>query len=275
MASLLAVRGATAALRAAAASRRALSSAADRATILASGDDAALRDVVGATDFFAALEDDAPLAAAFAARLEADARVSRLETAGEVGGGEPGQPALTTYAAHLFDDEPFVVATLGSAVWPDGGDAPGAAMLFRQEARFRAVPAAVRSRLAATAAAELYEFGASEVAGVAALEGLSAWIRDAAAWEALEEPGAGAVEAVAKNRPRPGHSVLGQGTFRDAEADWTALALGYARNAGGECGAFRDAGAVLRGINYMHDASEGGLLEAGGSTATWHFEKAE
>ena len=45
------------------------------------------------------------------------------------------------------------------------------------------------------------------------------------------EPARGACEAIAHNRPRPGHSVLGQGTFRDAEDDWRTLALGFADRA--------------------------------------------
>ena len=41
-----------------------------------------------------------------------------------------------------------------------------------------------------------------------------AWVRDTKAWERFEEPERSAVEAIATNTPRPGHSVLGKGPSR-------------------------------------------------------------
>ena len=38
-------------------------------------------------------------------------------------------------------------------------------------------------------------------------------------------------EAIALGRPRAGHSVLGQGTFRDAQKIWEHLALDFAQTA--------------------------------------------
>ena len=67
------------------------------------------------------------------------------------------------------------------------------------------------SQLAATAATEMKElYGAERVAGVAKLEGLCAWARDTSAWEGFAEPSRGACEAIAHNRPRPGHSARGR-----------------------------------------------------------------
>jgi len=71
------------------------------------------------------------------------------------------------------------------------------------------------------------------IKGVSRLPGLCAHLvategwRDALVVAKLENPGASdeeaeamvaSIEAIARGRPRPGHSVLGQGTFRAAEA---------------------------------------------------------
>ena len=89
-------------------------------------------------------------------------------------------------------------------------------------------------------------------------------------------PSRGAIEAIALGRPRPGHSVLGAGTYRDAEQDFTTLALGFAdRRVTGECAYFRDAGAKLAGINWLHDTSPEALADSGGATAAFHFDTAE
>ena len=78
---------------------------------------------------------------------------------------------------------------------------------------------------------------------------------------------------MALNRPRPGHSVLGKGTFRDAESSFTELALGFAgRDETGECAAYRGAGFALAGANWLHDASPEALADFGGVTIAFHFE---
>ena len=57
--------------------------------------------------------------------------------------------------------------------------------------------------------------------GMAKLPGLCEWVR-AKPLEELEqefgEQAAGAAHAIALGKPRPGHSVLGMGTFRDARS---------------------------------------------------------
>lgn len=72
--------------------------------------------------------------------------------------------------------------------------------------------------------AALYE--KRERTALAALPGLCVWARGILANESVSlktkfgEVAFEAAEAVAEGRPRPGHSVLGQGTFRDARPAW-------------------------------------------------------
>ncbi len=106
---------------------------------------------------------------------------------------------------------------------------------------------------------------------VAKLNGLCAWVA-AMATEDLEaefgSEAAGAVLAVANGRPRPGHSVLGQGTFRAAEPAWTALAGRFAETAAAEeANVYRDAGFFVHSIRHMADASPEGLAQSGGAMA--------
>mmetsp|Transcript_24013 Transcript_24013/g.37010 ORF Transcript_24013/g.37010 Transcript_24013/m.37010 type:complete len:261 (+) Transcript_24013:27-809(+) len=85
----------------------------------------------------------------------------------------------------------------------------------------------------------------------------------------------GAVKAIATNQPRPGHSVVGQGTFRDAEAGWQALARDFAIRAGKvgahECELYGKSGAMFVGIQYLADTSPAYLRSAGGSMASFIF----
>ena len=76
----------------------------------------------------------------------------------------------------------------------------------------------------------------------------------------------------ADNRPRPGHSVLGQGTFDDAEAAWRTLALGYARVSGGrELAFYKEAGFDLTDVTFMDDTSDEAIRQSGGTTAWLTF----
>ena len=94
-------------------------------------------------------------------------------------------------------------------------------MIFQTAAASTAVPQEVLSRVVSTAKTEVEHLAeCDKIAGVARLDGshgLCAWVRDTKAWERFEEPERSAVEAVATNTPRPGHSVLGKGTFEAAK----------------------------------------------------------
>lgn len=235
---------------------------------IAASDDAALRKFINDPSFLAAVDGDAALGGAFAARVEAaHVEVSRI--------GEPqrdkGGPEVYAYSVHLFagDDGPAHLGTTRAALWRGQDNA----MIFQAAPRAASVPTHVMATLAKTVAVEMAAFGAERVAAIARPAGLCAWIAATRAWEAYDEPGRGAVEAVALNRPRPGHSVLGKGTFRDAESPFTELALGFAgRDETGECAAYRGAGFALAGANWLHDASPEALADFGGVTIAFHFE---
>ena len=87
------------------------------------------------------------------------------------------------------------------------------------------LPVTVASRLVAAAAAKT-----EHPIALVPLPDLCRWVRDGQRWsdEALvAEHGSEAAEAaqaIALGRPRPGHSVLGQGTFKAAEGAWMHLA---------------------------------------------------
>ena len=162
---------------------------------------------------------------------------------------------------------------ISTQVWRDDGNA----MIFQTAAASTAVPREVLSRVVSTAKTEVEHLAeCDKIAGVARLDGshgLCAWVRDTKAWERFEEPERSAVEAIATNTPRPGHSVLGKGTFEAAKEAWTTLALGFADRAEvGEAAIFRGAGAKLAGINWLHDTSPEALEGSGGATAAFHFE---
>ena len=128
---------------------------------------------------------------------------------------------------------------------------------------------------------ELKLRGAKNIVAVAPLHGLCADIVASKGWERLEGmPGfeaehPGAVEAVARGVPRPGHSVLGQGTFKAAEPAFKHLALEFAAksmtNADSEVAMYGAAGAQVIGINWMHATDEAALRECAGCTVTMRF----
>ena len=136
--------------------------------------------------------------------------------------------------------------------------------------------------LISAARKELLARGADRVVAVAPLPGLCAWVVDNAAWEHLDDqaPGynaeqPGAVEAVARGVPRPGHSVLGVGTFKAARPAFERLAMTYARStlasADSEAGMFASAGGELTNINWMHSTDPEALRDCAGCTATLRF----
>ena len=262
----------------AATARRSLalrSASAYTAAQIQTGDDSEWRKLLSDAAFIEAVEASEELAQAFVKRMDRqEVVVSRL------GSPEGADPEIWTYAAHLFSHEdPAVLATARVAVWKDDGNA----MVFQTAAASTAVPQEALSNVVATAKREVETLaGCGKVAGVARLDGsrdhcgrhgLCAWVQETKAWEGFEEPARGAVEAIATNTPREGHSVLGKGTFEAAREAWTTLALGFADRAEiGEAAIFRGAGAKLAGINWLHDTSPEALEGSGGATAAFHFE---
>lgn len=135
------------------------------------------------------------------------------------------------------------------------------------------------------ARAELQRRGAERVIAVAPLAGLCGWIVDGERWlhldrsaDGFDEEQPGAVEAVARGEPRPGHSVLGRGTFNAAKPAFEHLALEYAKMMlhapDSECAAFRAADADLVGVSYMHASSEAALRDSAGCTASFELPAA-
>lgn len=95
-----------------------------------------------------------------------------------------------------------------------------------------------------------------------------------------------AVTAIATGVPRPGHAVVGQGTYRDGAAAWTALAREFVALssppppsdqkphhdfASDECRLYQAAGAELVQIELLADTQPAYLASAGGAMARFFF----
>jgi len=81
-----------------------------------------------------------------------------------------------------------------------------------------------------------------------------------------------AVKSIATGIPRTGHSVVGQGTYRDGEKGWKKLAEEYVSSGmSSEAQLYAANGGTLMSIEYMADPSREGLMEAGGSVAKFQF----
>jgi len=80
-----------------------------------------------------------------------------------------------------------------------------------------------------------------------------------------------AVKAVSIGRPRPGHSVLGQGTFRAAASAWQVLAQRYALSEDEEVKLYRNAGLSDLRIQAFGDMSAQALTRSGGAVAWLAF----
>eukprot|EP00559_Dactyliosolen_fragilissimus_P002496 CAMPEP_0184864922 /NCGR_PEP_ID=MMETSP0580-20130426/16356_1 /TAXON_ID=1118495 /ORGANISM="Dactyliosolen fragilissimus" /LENGTH=215 /DNA_ID=CAMNT_0027363877 /DNA_START=373 /DNA_END=1020 /DNA_ORIENTATION=- len=93
-----------------------------------------------------------------------------------------------------------------------------------------------------------------------------------------------AVRAIATGIPRPGHSVVGVGTFRDGESGWKMLAKEYASNShstatddgtifegSNEANLYRNGGGVVVKIELLGNTSEAYLRDAGGAMARFFF----
>jgi len=81
-----------------------------------------------------------------------------------------------------------------------------------------------------------------------------------------------AVQSIATGIPRPGHSVVGQGTYRDGAAAWEDLAkefVGLRRSE--ECQLYQARGAELVGVDLLADTRPDYMKSAGGSMARFFF----
>ena len=82
-----------------------------------------------------------------------------------------------------------------------------------------------------------------------------------------------AAKAIATGVPRPGHSVVGQGTFRDGQDLWKELAHEYVVTVGGsaEANLYQQQGGNLVGIEHLADTSPANMKAAGGAIARFYF----
>ena len=81
-----------------------------------------------------------------------------------------------------------------------------------------------------------------------------------------------AVRAIATGIPRPGHSVVGAGTYRDGEQAWTQLAKQFAATGtADECQLYQIAGVTLVQIEPLADTQPVYLQSAGGAMARFVF----
>jgi len=122
--------------------------------------------------------------------------------------------------------------------------------------------------------------GGATPVGVARLDGLCKWISDGirkgdnALLEELreDEKGYGAVEAIATDTPRAGHSVVGFGTFRDGKEGWEKLARDFAvKELNTETKLFGSKG-ILNTIEHLADDSPEYIKSAGGAIATYSLK---
>lgn len=142
---------------------------------------------------------------------------------------------------------------------------------------------------AAIEEAEMMEQGQQPQA-VASLKGLSAWVTGCfenknEVSETLirlqqEANGNGdgnsvsleAVRAMATGVPRPGHSVVGQGTFRDGQEAWKELAKEYVKlGLSEEANLYEKKGGNLVNIEHLADQSPDNMKTAGGAMARLFF----
>lgn len=81
-----------------------------------------------------------------------------------------------------------------------------------------------------------------------------------------------AVRAIATGIPRPGHSVVGQGTFRDGEDTWKELAREYiSLGLSEEANLYDKQGGKLVNIEHLADRSAENMKSAGGAMARLFF----
>lgn len=118
---------------------------------------------------------------------------------------------------------------------------------------------------------------------MASLEGFCKWIRSGIEGKVEidklkemkenDEVSYEACKAIATGIPRPGHSVVGQGTYRDAEKGWVWLAHEFVdKELSSESELYKSNGGTLQWIDTMADMSREGLIDSGGSMARFIFK---
>ena len=118
--------------------------------------------------------------------------------------------------------------------------------------------------------------------GMATLYGLCEWVtkgingeKDIQVLETMKKTDPQTYEAVvamATGVPREGHSVVGMGTFRDAQFGWEELAKEFVgRNLGEEAALYQSKGGELVTIEHMADKSDAYIKSAGGAMARFFF----
>ena len=81
-----------------------------------------------------------------------------------------------------------------------------------------------------------------------------------------------AVRAIATGVPRPGHSVVGQGTFRDGQEAWEKLASEFVSlGLSTEANLYEKEGGKLVNIEHLADQSPDNMKSAGGAVARLFF----
>ena len=121
--------------------------------------------------------------------------------------------------------------------------------------------------------------GESPIA-LASLDGLSKWVTNSAEGAAhmkqlenMDQTVYEACKAIATGVPRPGHSVVGQGTYRDGETGWTDLASNYVKfKQSEEALLYGDNGGKFVDIDHLADTSRENMMGAGGAIARFTFD---
>lgn len=81
-----------------------------------------------------------------------------------------------------------------------------------------------------------------------------------------------AVKAIATGVPRPGHNVVGDGTYRDGGKGWQALAQEFVQlEKSDEVKLYLSRGGTLVAVEHLADQSEEYLRSAGGAMARFFF----
>ena len=122
------------------------------------------------------------------------------------------------------------------------------------------------------------------IMAIASLDGLTKWVANGIEKEneidilqqlkQEDESSYEAIKAIATGIPRPGHSVVGQGTYRDGEEAWRSLATEFVNEGlSEEAELYKGHGGVLSQIDHLGDTSREGLLLCGGARAILKFDK--
>jgi hypothetical protein len=112
---------------------------------------------------------------------------------------------------------------------------------------------------------------------MASLTGLSRFVRscfdqDEIILKEMDVVTLEACKAMATGIPRPGHSVVGVGTYRDGQIGWEIFAREFVkRNLSQEANLYKSKGAEVVGIEHLADKSEAYLKAAGGAMCRLFF----